>query len=566
VKVVNLTSACIVIGGIAAAQVPMRVSTEVDGVEGNNGSSSFVQAMSADGRYVVFTSNATNLVFSDVNDRADIFVRDITNWTITRASIASNGTPGNGDSSLPGISSDGAWIVYDSAATNLVPGDTNGHTDVFVRAHFFPVTERVSVGTGGVEANQGATRGNVSGDGHFVAFESHSDNLVAGDTNGDNDIFVRDRLFDTTERVSVSSTGAQAMGSSEFAHISLDGRIVVFQSTAPNLVLRDTNNTTDVFLHDRATGETTLISSSLAGVSGNGASIRPSLSDDGRWITFSSVASDLVTGDTNAVSDVFVGDTHTGVLMLVSRSTAGMLGNGPSDVPAISPDGHMLVFRSAANNLVAGDTNAQVDLFLRDLQADFTTRVSFEADGTQLTGTLDDPAISADGSYVSYWSSADDIVPGDTNGATDVFVVDTQSNAEIAAYGAGKANSLLCVPVIGASGLPSASGKTSFKITATNELGGKPGMFFWGRAAASIPFHGGTLLVAPPLIRTMVVNATGSSACNGTYSFTFDQIYILEQGLHAGDTFYCQYWSRDPGFPPPDDIALSNALRVIING
>jgi hypothetical protein len=544
----------------------MRVSTEVNGVEGNGDSTSYRQAMSGNGQFVVFASNASNFLFSDTNDHLDIFVRDVKSWTMSRASISSSGAQANGDSTLPAISSDGAYVAFDSAATNLVSGDNNGHIDVFIRARLLGITERVSVGSDGIEANQGGTRANVTTDGQFVVFESHSDNLVRRDSNGDSDIFVHDRMTGMTERVSVSSTGIEALGSSEMAHISGDGRFVVFQSNAPNLVVGDTNNAYDVFIHDRFTEVTTLMSRSGLGMIGNAASFQPSISDDGRWVGFSSDASNFAVDDSNNKTDAFLHDTMTGVLMLVSRSSTGQLGNDRSDLAEISADGHSMVFRSAATNLVAGDSNAQPDLFVRDLQADFTTRVSFETDGSQFTGPLSDPSISGNGQYVSFWSTASDVVPGDTNQASDAFVIDTQSNALLAAYGVGKANSSLCVPVIGASGLPSLSGKTTLKITATQELGSKPGMFFWGHASASIPFHGGTLLVASPIIRTGVVNATGSSGCSGAYSFWFDQNYIQQSGLSSGDVIYCQFWSRDPGFLPPNDLALSNGLQVTING
>jgi Tol biopolymer transport system component len=242
--------------------------------------------------------------------------------------------------------------------------------------------ERVSVSTAGTQGDGASTYCAVSGDGRFVAFLSAADNLVAGDTNGHVDVFVRDRQLGTTERVSVSTAGAQADADCLGPAISADGRFVVFSSAATTLVPADTNGKLDVFVHDRQTGITERVSVSSAGVQGDNNSAFPSISGDGRFVAFWSAATNLVSGDTNAHSDVFVHDRQTGVTERVSVSSAGVQADGDSLVsPAISADGRFVAFYSSATNLVPGDTNAQADVFVGDRQLGTTERVSVSSAG-----------------------------------------------------------------------------------------------------------------------------------------------------------------------------------------
>ena len=201
----------------------------------------FCPTLAADGRFVAFGSDATNLVTGDTNAVSDAFVYDRVTGTTERVSVSSAGAEANGTSFAPAISADGRFVAFPSEATNLVPGDTNGVTDVFVRDRLTGTTERVSVSSAGAEANGTSFAPAISADGRFVAFPSEATNLVPGDTNGATDVFVRDRLTATTDRVSVDSAGAQANDRSDFPAISADGSVVAFVSTATNLVPDDTN-------------------------------------------------------------------------------------------------------------------------------------------------------------------------------------------------------------------------------------------------------------------------------------------------------------------------------------
>src|SRR6266508_1421320 len=258
----------------------------------------------------------------------------------TRVSVSSTGEQadwrGYDDFSRPrtSISADGRYAAFASSASTLVAGDTNGVRDVFVRDAVSGSTSRVSLGGSGAQGNKASGSGgeapSLSEDGRYVAFSSSASNLVVGDTNRALDVFVRDRQAGTTARVSVATGGGEGSGTSSSPSISADGRYVAFFSYASNLVSGDTNNTTDVFVHDRQTGTTTRVSVATGGGEGNGASSSSSASADGRYVAFGSHASNLVDGDTNNNGDVFVHDRQTGTTTRLSVATGGGEGNGAS--------------------------------------------------------------------------------------------------------------------------------------------------------------------------------------------------------------------------------------------
>jgi Tol biopolymer transport system component len=279
------------------------------------------------------------------------------------------------------MSSDGRYIAFSSTSSDLTIGDQNNQEDVFVHDNLTGLTDLVSVSSSGVQSNGAYNQEPaISGDGRYVAFWSSASNLVPNDTNNTADIFVRDRQTGITERVSVNSVGEEVIGggSSDRPGISPDGRYVTFTSTAPNLVDGDTNNSLDVFVHDRQTGVTERVSVTSGGaevgnaVSGSGT---PSISADGRYVSFISSAADLVVGDTNNVDDVFIHDRVTGTTQRVSVDSAGAQANATSAYPEISGDGRSVAFESSASNLVPGDTNNASDVFVHAI-SDVTLGVS----------------------------------------------------------------------------------------------------------------------------------------------------------------------------------------------
>ena len=405
----------------AAAGDTTRVSVNSSGNQANGGS--YVPFVSSDGRFVAFYSDASNLVPDDTNRWIDVFVRDRQTGTIQRVSVSSSGNQANSDSYWPSISSDGRFVTFYSDASNLVPGDTKYTTDVYVRDLQAGTTQKVNVSSSGAQANGlESYLPSISSDGRFVAFESDASNLVAKDTNRNYDVFVRDLQAGTTERVSVNSSGDQANHWSGAPTISSDGRYVAFESYASNLVKRDTNHHTDVFVRDLQTGTTKRVSVSSSGAQTNRESYGSSISSDGRFVAFFSDASNLVAKDTNRAADVFVRDLQTGTTKRVSVSSSGNQANSDSYWPSISSDGRFVAFGSYASKLVPGDTNDILDVFVRDLQTGITQRVSVSSSGAQANGGSESPSISSDGRFVAFDSGASKLVANDTNRSTDVFV------------------------------------------------------------------------------------------------------------------------------------------------
>ncbi len=356
----------------AFAQSTTRVSVDLAGMQGNG--YSFIASISSDGRYVAFQGIASNLVPGDTNGLEDIFVHDRRTGQTTRVSVDSAGVQGNSYSYNPSISSDGRYVAFESHASNLVPGDTNGLDDIFVHDCQTGQTTRVSVDSAGGQGNLGSNRCSISSDGRYVAFESFANNLVPGDTGWLSDVFVHDRQTGQTTRVSVDSAGMQGNSYSDNPSISSDGRYVAFDSSAGNLVPGDTNGTADVFDHDRQTGQTTRVSVDSAGGQGNNSSYFPSISSDGRYVAFTGFASNLVPGDTNGWHDVFIHDRQTGQTTRVSVDSAGVQGIDNSSSPSISSDGRYVAFESGSRNLVPGDTNGTADVFVHDRQGPSLTR------------------------------------------------------------------------------------------------------------------------------------------------------------------------------------------------
>jgi Tol biopolymer transport system component len=425
-----------------------RVSVATNGGQGY-GECFGPPEISADGRYVVFASSSSNLVAFDSNGCADIFVRDRLTKTTIRVSVAGSNTQANGSSQGPlAISADGRYVVFCSQATNLVAGDTSGHADVFVRDCVAKTTTRVSIATDGSEGDDhSGSRGiAISADGRYVAFDSDASNLVTGDTNGCSDIFVRDRGTSTTTRVSLASDGSQANDGCSGVSISADGRYVAFASTASNLRYGDANGTFDIFVRDRVDHTTACASvSDVSGDIGNDISSNPVISADGRYVAFSSNADNLVNDDDNGMTDTFLRDLKTtGIVTgthLVSVATdvsqlRGAQGNAVSGTLgiSISADGRYVAFNSNASNLVDGDTNSSPDAFVRDTTANTTARVSLSNSGVQGNlgsdaagqATPRGPSISDDGRNVAFISRSSNLVPSDTNNVADIFVRDTR--------------------------------------------------------------------------------------------------------------------------------------------
>jgi len=351
------------------------VSVSSTGEQGNDYSCG--PSISADGQRISFDSFASNLVPDDTNLAYDAFVHDLTDGSTTRVSVSSTGEEGNlGEGSVrSSISGDGQVVSFESGANNLVEGDTNGEPDIFVHEMSSGITSRVSVGSHGEQSNGETSSSSMSFDGRFVAFESNDYAMVPGEDSFDWDIFLRDRTDGTTSRISDSPLGGEANDESFDPTISSDGQLVAFESFASNLVAGDTNSAEDVFLYDDTTGSIDRISVSDRELQGNDWSSDPAMSSDGRYVAFGSYASNLVPRDTNSCPDgirghcpdVFLRDRLAGRTVRVSIPAPGRQANDTSALPALTPDARFLAFQSNATNLVPGDTNAVSDVFLVSL-------------------------------------------------------------------------------------------------------------------------------------------------------------------------------------------------------
>lgn len=281
------------------------ISVSSEGIQSN--SSSGAPAISADGQLVVFHSFASSLIESDINGRRDVFLRDTVGLETTLVSYSTQGLQGNSNSESPQITDDGAQVVFHSFATSLLANDDNGSfPDVFVHDIEASETSVLSIDSDGEQTNGNSFHPAISQNGRWIAFQSDSFGLVSGISNNNIDIFLHDRLLGVTTRVSVSSSGGQSNGDSKNASISDDGQYLVFESAATNLVDGDTNQADDIFLHDTQTNETILLSKNLSGNPTDGDSRNPKISGDGNAVAFTSYATDLVYWDQNALADVFV--------------------------------------------------------------------------------------------------------------------------------------------------------------------------------------------------------------------------------------------------------------------
>jgi hypothetical protein len=346
-----------------------RVNLGVGGSQAPIGSNSDDPSISGDASVVAFSCTAP-LDPSDVNGLNDVYIRDTQTATTERVSVSYiPGQDPNGKSGGSALSFDGRYVAFDSMATNLVPNDTNNFIDVFLYDRGTHMTERISVDSQGQQSNDWSSVRGMSADGRFVLFASSATNFVPKDTNGAIDLFVRDRVLGTTTRVSVDGGGNEANGSSNFGNISADGTVVVFQSGATNLVVKDVNYTFDIFAKDLLTGNVELISVGVFG-QGNYLSLYPVVSQHGRYVVFASGADNLVPNDTNQAADIFVRDRLLGTTTLLSEGPNGVQGNGHSQIPGVDALGLHVLFNSNASNLVANDTNNNPDVFLRDRKHD----------------------------------------------------------------------------------------------------------------------------------------------------------------------------------------------------
>jgi len=368
------------------------------------------KSISADGRFVVFVSWASNLVPDDTNGAADIFVRDRQTGTLERVNVTSSGAQSNHTSWRPVISADGRHVVYQTNSTNVAPNNPDASFILVLRDRTFGTTQLVTVDRTGTHARPGADA-SISADGRYVAFASAASDLVDGDTNGVQDIFVRDMHEQRTERVSLSSQGTQANCHQWSTSISASGRYVAFNSCADSLVAGDANGAYDVFVHDRDGRMTARVSLAMAGGQDAGAVIDSTISGDGRYVAFATIAA-LVPDDTNGASDVFVHDRSTGQTERVSLDGDAGQANGDSAGASLSADGRYVAFWSNADGLTPEPFGPGI--FVRDRWNGTLERASVDSHGGPARYVGTEPSLSADGRFVAFDTDTP-LVPADVN-------------------------------------------------------------------------------------------------------------------------------------------------------
>ncbi|WP_140744059.1 TolB family protein [Pedococcus bigeumensis] len=392
-----------------------------------NAQSGFDVAVSADGRYTVFSSLASDLVPGDTNGWSDVFMRDVQTGETSIIDLAPDGSQAPLGAQGAAISPTGRYVAYRSDSSSLVSGDTAKVSDVFVKDLGTGATRRVSVSSTGSQGNEASGNGGLafSSDERYLAFVSDASNLVAGDTNGQRDVFLHALTTGVTTRVSLSTSGAQGNGPSGLGRIALshDGRFVTFGSTASNFDPSDSGSGQDVFVRDTVASTTVLASVTSTNAPANSESLLPTLSDDGRYVVFSSLATNLVATDTKGIQNVFRRDLVTHTTELVSVDDMGAPAKVAAGDASVSADGQSVAFVSAATNLVPDpDYAAYSDVLVKNMLSGATVRVSVGANGVAGNQNSGQPAMSADGMHVVFGSVAENLVTQDTNQRSDAFL------------------------------------------------------------------------------------------------------------------------------------------------
>ena len=404
---------------IPEANFTQRVSLRSNGSQANNHSDR--PDISADGRYVAFASDATELVSGDDNGARDIFVHDRQTGITERVSLKSNGDEANFDSDGPTISDDGRYVAFYSFATNLHSNDTNGVADIFVHDRQTDETKLVNIVLGG-RANDISYDPDISGNGQYITFWSFASNLVGGDNNLAADVFRYDQFGQTMFRVSLDSNGVEGNGPSSHPSISQDGRYIAFQSDASNLASGDSGIYRDVFWHDMNTGQTQRGSVKDGGGEANGDSFDAAISANGRYVSFTSLANDI-TNDSNPQRDIFLRDTQNSTTSRISS----VMGNvNIWETSSISNNGRYISYRGrpSTNQPVPACDDVVCEIFVYDRDTGTAVRASVSSSGEKGDKDSFAPAVAANGRYVAFSSSATNLVPNDTNDKRDIFVRD----------------------------------------------------------------------------------------------------------------------------------------------
>ncbi len=382
-------------------------------------------ALSQDGRWLVFSSAASDLVVGDVNGYMDVFRADLQTRQIELASMDSLDVKANGDSgklSPPTVSGDGLFVAFSSTATNLSTLTQTAAADVYIRDTVLRQTRQESRNRSGIPGNGNSLFPSLSSDSDYLAFQSRATNLVDIDRTVTEDIFLMNRASGEIERVSTALSGLPTDGPSRAPAVSKTGRYVAFESDAANLTLNDTNGVTDIFVRDRIAGSVTRVSLRTNGDQANAQSFSPRISDDGTIVSFASRASNLVGDDSNRVADIFVHDRQTGTTMRVNLPRFDKEANGDSRAPSMSGDGTLLAFVSQATNFTPEVYNGLTNIYVVNRISGALEMVNRNVDRGAANGLSEAPCISGDGGFIAFESSANNLIRSVARSSTNVYV------------------------------------------------------------------------------------------------------------------------------------------------
>ena len=556
----------------AFGQSLTRVTMRPGGVETLEAPS--VIDVSPDG-YLLVSSAFDGLVPGDNNGFIDLVLTDRRSGVSSLALVGAGGAPLDADSSDARFSFNGRYLCITTIASNLGVPDGNNNVDVYVKDLATGAVVRGSLCEDGSDPDLGADHGTISDDGHWLAFASYSNNVMANIGHPHFEVYVRDMWSGALELVTVDMNGVSAADISGMPTISAEGRYVAFLSQSPHLVSGDTNHFQDVFVRDRRLHTTTRVNVGPGGVQANADVFYDlRMSADGRLLTFDSNATNLSgPGGAPNFLEVFTLDRSSGVISCVSNGPGGIASDNDSFGPRISGDGRFVTFQSWASNLTPADHSSLPDLFRVDRTGGAIDLVSRATNGAQGSVSpvfgfeMGFGPLSHDGRVVAFSSNLEGLVAGDSNGHNDVFVWDASSSVgPIDSYCTGKTNSAGCLPVITSAGEPRCAGATdAFFLSTTNLRNKTAGLLAWSlNGAASVPFAGGTMCVATPICFTSPRSSGGSSTgvdCSGEQSFHFTQAFMAGHGIAPGMIVNAQFWNRDPGFAAPNNFGLSDAIR-----
>ena len=545
------------------------VSVDTTGAPANR--ASFHSSISGDGRFVAFMSLSPYIVANDTNMVEDVFVRDRLLETTVRVSVDSTGAEANARSLGPEISGDGRYVTFISFATNLVANDMNGRDDVFRHDLVTGETILVSVSSTGVQQNAALVDEQVaiSHDGDRVVFTSEATNLVALPvTPGMSQVYVREVSTGTTRLVSMRPPGLVGNGISHRAEISADGNHVTFKSYASNLVVQDTNGYADIFLAELAAQTVERVSRGDQGQQIFGESVESSVSGDGRLVVFTTSADNVVPNDTNHVTDVFLRDRATGTTQLLSRSFAGTPANNSSDAPVLSADGTHVVFRTRADDVVTGDANGSLaDLILVQLAGMQMELLTVSTAGRTPNSHTGAGAPSSNGDFVAFHHRDGRRLAYGVFGTEEhVFVRDRTVEWPLTYCPVG-VNSLGCVAALTVTGTPSVSAGSGFVLSSSDILNQQTVVLFYSLTGSDEHmWYAGTICLAQPwqLGPVTFSGGTGPAGTNCTGAFDIDVNTFLASGqapaIGIGTTICAQAIHRDPGFHPSRGAVLTDAV------